>query len=120
MSWNLLKYFKSEMTDGVLYQYSAGSRDAEGRWVPGGESSTAIELVAPQPVRADEIQQLEPGERITDYVKTWVYDTIPLSTRVGTSDADEVEVNSQRYKVHQINHWEAAGGFVAAILRREQ
>ena len=120
MSWNLLSYFMDEMVDATLYQYGAGSRDAEGKWTPGTETSSSIEVIAPQPVKADEIEQLPPGERISDYVKIWVYDTVTLSTRVDTADADEIEVNSQRYKVHQINHWESAGGFMAAILRREQ
>ena len=120
MTWNLLQYFMDEMISATLYQYGAGSTDANGDWVPGSESSEPIDVIAPQPVKPDEIEMMEPGERISDYVKIWVEDTVTLTTRNDTADADELVIDGNRYRVHAIPHWEFAGGYVAAILRRLQ
>jgi len=114
----MLDYFAGEFVSATVYHYAGGTRDSEGRWTPGSESSASISVIAPQPVSADERIQIDDGTHIRDYVKTWVDDSIAFKTTEDGEDADQIVVSSQRYLVHQVDHWEPQGGFRAAYLRR--
>jgi len=112
---NLLRYFGGAFVDLTLTRAGAGTYTDAGDWTRGSGTTTTIQGISPQPVQANEISITEPGERITDYLKT--YTTADVRTRTGTQDADIIGWNGQTYKVHAVDN-RRMGGYLKVILRR--
>ena len=112
----MLGYFLNETVQATLYRASAGL-NVKGVWTPGSYTPESISIIAPQPVKADELTMLDDGEHVSDYLKTWTADTT-VATREGTTDADEIEWKGSRYKVMQVDDRATLGNYVRVIMRK--
>lgn len=74
-------------------------------------SQTAIEIVEPQPVRMNELQMLEPGERLSNWRKTWTQSEI--------IPGDEIEHNGRKYRIHQVDDRSIDGNFYRVLMREK-
>ena len=83
-----------ESFQAVRYSKTGGSRDADGVWVPGSET-TSNHSVTAQPVSDREFNALSNGnERIQDTRKIYVNDGVDASIQ----EADEWEFLGQRWR----------------------
>lgn len=73
-----------------------------------GVQST-IAIIEPQPVNENDLKITEPGERLTDYRKTW--------TRIAIVPTDEIEIRGIKYRVHQVD--DRIDEFYRAIMRKK-
>lgn len=112
----MLDYFANEMVTATWYDGKAGT-NVKGVYTPGFEAGVPIRIIAPQPVKADELSQLADGEHVSDYLRTWAK-VADLGTREGLKSADEIEYNGDRYKVAQQDNRMTLGGFVRVLLKR--
>ena len=121
MTVDMLAFFSEEMTSAELYRYDvSGSYNSEGIWVPGTETNETIEIVIPQPLDSDSLEMAPEGEDISDFVFTFVHESVGMKTRDETEDPDQIEVQGQRYEVHSVAHWEDYGCFNEYVLKRIQ
>ena len=111
----MLSFFGSEMVTATWYDGTAGT-NVKGVWSPGLASGVTIRMVAPQPVKADEMVNLADGEHISNYLVTWA-ETLALGTREGLKSADRIEWNSKTFKVVQDSDRRVLGGFVRVVMR---
>lgn len=114
----MLRFFKRMAIDATLYQYADGSRDSEGRWVPGTETGSPVRVIPPQPIEADERIPMEDGESIRDFVRLWCDASVAITTRDQKQDADQIEIGTTRYLACQVDHWETQGRFKPIVLKR--
>jgi len=111
----MMPFFASEMTTATLTQFAVGTYDTAGIWIPGTETDTPITVTYTQPVKMDELQILEDGERISDYVK--IYTDQVIQGRVGAADSDQITILGQMYKVTQVED-RPIGVFRKVIMKR--
>lgn len=111
----MLNYFQTEMTDANLIRYSDGSY-VSGVWVPGAQTETPIRIIVPQPVKENEMNPLEDGEKISDYRKTWCEEV--LRTREEYEDADHIRYNNVEYKVMQQDDRSVLGNYYRVVMRK--
>ena len=112
----MLGYFGAEMVDAVWRDGTAGS-NVDGVWVPGSTTPVNIRIVAPQPMKADEMAKLPAGEHVSDYVVTWA-ETLALGTRDGLKDADTIEWDGKTYEVTQDSDRKVLGGFIRVVMKK--
>lgn len=117
---SILKYFKSEMTPATLHRFSSGTYGATGKWVQGGETSSSVSILKPQPATGEIEKFLPDGEELSDFVTSAIDSDEAIKTRAGDQDPDEVTVGSERYEVYMVGRWGSYGGFDRMILRRKQ
>lgn len=113
---NILSHFETEKVTATWYDGTAGA-NVDGVWTPGLAAGVSIRMIAPQPVKASEMTNLDDGEHISDYLKTWA-EVPELGTREGLKSADEIEWKSKRYKVTQVDDRETLGGYVRVVMKR--
>ncbi len=88
-----------------------------GEWTPGvAIPLVVIQIVIPQPIRAEDLEILEDGERAQDFRVTWT--ETELRTREGARDADQITYNGVTYKVKQVSDRSALGNFYRAVMRK--
>ena len=104
------------MTDGTFVTVGDGS-NVKGVWVPGAEVSTPIRMIAPQTLAANELANLEDGEHVKDFVKTWTK-RLDVFTRDGNNDADRILWNGRTYKVTQVDDRHELGVYIKLTLKR--
>ena len=112
---DLLAYFQAEMIAADWTAGDAGTYDASGAWVPAAGATVSIDIIAPQPVTANELQMLEDGEHVRDYLKTWTTD--PVATRRGVKEADTLAFNGRTYKVMQVDNRDTLGEYQRLVIR---
>jgi hypothetical protein len=105
----MMPFFGSEMASATWTTRSADAYNAAGELVPGTDTDIPIKIIAPQPVKADELQMLEDGERISDHVKTW--------TDAAVQNRGKITVGGLDYKVVQVED-RPIGAFRKIIMRR--
>ena len=111
----MMPFFGSEMVAATHTTHTADTYDAAGKLVRGTATDTAIRIIAPQPVKADELQMPEDGERISDYVKS--YTSANVQGRKGSVPADTITVYGEVYKVVQVEN-RPIGEFRKFFMRR--
>jgi len=105
----MLEYFAGEMVDATLVKGVVGSR-VKGRWVPGTPGAgVPIKMIAPQPVNARELQLLEDGEHVRNYLKTWT--EAEVKTREQSVEADRLVIFGRTYRVMQVENREPLGKY---------
>lgn len=112
----MLGYFGAEMVTAVWYDGTAGT-NVKGVWTPGTSAGQTIRIIAPQPVKANELENLPDGEHVADYVRTWT-EKLAVSTRGGLSDSDLIAWDGKTYKVAQVDDREVLGGFVRVLMKK--
>lgn len=110
----MLRYFKSEMVTASITRYPEGAYVA-GEWTPGAETTSSIEIIAPQPVKSNELDPLPEGEKVSNYRKTWSED--PLFTRNGFEDSDRITLGGKTYQVYRVDDRATLGNFHRAVMR---
>lgn len=110
----MLEYFGGEFVDATLYRRAAGSYSS-GQWTPGAATSSAIQVIALQPVTARELQMLPDGEHVRNYQKTW--STAAFDTRQGGIDSDRLVVAGKTYEIVQVEDRTVLGAYRKAYLR---
>ena len=97
---DMMGFFGDEMITVTLHRVAVGFEGeyVNGEWVNGDLDITQpVQIIAPQPARASDLQMLPSGERSPDYLVSWTaYD---LDTRTGTTESDVIEFEGNRYKV---------------------
>ena len=111
----MLQHFLSEMITATLIRYPDGAY-VDGEWVSGTPVESSISIIAPQPVTPNDLQMLEDGEHVRDFLKTWT--ATEIRTREGNQDADELRINGKVYKVFQVSDRSTLGDYYRAIIRR--
>jgi len=116
----MLSYFNSEKISATLYRTSGSSYD-DGEWTPATPSQTAVEIIAPQPLRSNELQMLPEGERKYNHRVTWITDEIhiwPLIPDSPTKENPDIFlIDGKFYKLMQIDDRSVLGNFYRAVMR---
>ncbi len=107
----------------TLTQQATGSRDSEGLWVEGAETSATLKGSI-QPSTDKERLQLPEGERaseaITVYINTTDKDAIsPIKVGTTQADSDIITVDSLNYAVRSVTPWFDFGHLQAIAVRLE-
>ena len=89
-----------------------------GRWQPGEETATAINVVSAPPSAATRREILPEGARLRDWRTFW-FDApaAPLRVGEGQTDGDVILYKGVRYRLRQVADW---GQFVEALGIREE
>jgi len=111
----MMPFFGSEMISATHTTRAADTYNAAGEVVPGAITAATVKIIAPQPVKADELEMLEGGERVSDYLKSYTHSTV--QTRRGSIPADTITVYGEMYKVVQVEN-RPIGEFRKFIMRR--
>ncbi len=111
---DMLLYFDAEkVTAGIIR--GAGAY-VDGEWVPSWDAEIPIVIIAPQPVKANELDMLEDGERRSDFLKSW--SETKVYPREGQENSDRITWDGDTYKVVQTDNRVTLGDFYRFIMRR--
>jgi len=88
---------------------------AKGEWTPSYNAATEIHIVTPQPLKANELQMLDAGERKSNYLKTWFDEKV--IPREGLKDSAIVTYAGKDYLVYQVDDWNVQGNFYRIVMR---
>jgi hypothetical protein len=98
----MLSYFASEKITATLYRTNGGAY-AVGIWQPAVPTTTSVQIIAPQPMRSDELQMFPEGERKYNHRKTWITSEIhvwPLVPEAATGENPDIFlIDGKYYKV---------------------
>lgn len=112
----MLGRFKKQMRDAVLLRRSDGVY-INGIWVSDAPVETPIRIIVPQPVKENELNPLEEGEKVSDFRKTWAEEV--LRTRADYEDADHIRYDGKEYKVTQQDDRNVLGNYYQVVMRFE-
>jgi hypothetical protein len=111
----VLQYFQPETITAQLQRGQAGAY-VDGRWVLSLAAAEDIRIIAPQPLVSNDLQMLQDGEHIRDYLTTWTKTRV--MTREGGEDADRILFDGDTYKVMQVDDRSLLGRFYRVVMRR--
>jgi hypothetical protein len=111
----MLSYFTDEMTTVDLISGETGAY-VDGVWVSSFAASVPISIIKPQPLTANDMQLVEDGEHVRDYLRSW--SETRVYTREGGEDADRIEFDGDTYKVTQNDDRSLDGVFYGFVMRR--
>lgn len=116
MTVALLSYFPDEMVTAQLTKGNTGSY-VNGVWVPVFDAQGPVTIIRPQPLTANDLQLVEDGRHVRDYLVSW------SETRVFTQererDADKIDFNNDTYTVVQTDDRSLDGVFYRFVMRRD-
>lgn len=109
--------FADWMRDAQLQRGIAGTYEPDGEWVPAFDALEPIVIIIPQMVKANDLVQLDDGEHLRNYRKTWTQTVV--KPRVGDTDADRIIYRGRTYKVFESRDWTEPdwAGFYKVIMR---
>jgi len=116
---NLLSFFREYLTDATLYRAAVGAYDAQGKWVPGTSTGEPLKVLVPQPAPGEFLKLLADGEDHSKFVQTAIFAAVAIQTGREGSGPDEVEIDGERFEVHEIGRWGKYGGFDKVILKKK-
>lgn len=111
----MLRFFGRETITAQLIPGATGAY-VDGVWVPAFGAPGPIRIIAPQPITADDLQIIEDGEHVRDYLVSW--SKTRVMTREGGEDADRIVFDGDTYKVMQVNDRSILGRFYRFVMRR--
>ena len=111
---DMLSYFTDEMVTATLTPGSAGAY-VNGEWVASFGTPSSIQIIQPQSLTQDLLNQLPQGERVQNFVQTWT--ELGADVRAGTMDGDRITFESKEYLVYQAEDRLFSGNFKRLILR---
>jgi hypothetical protein len=95
--------------DAAIYRLANGVF-ADGKFTPDFDDPEDIEIIEPQPLRANDLQMLPEGERELNYLKTW--------TAADAQPGDRVAYDERLFKVVQMDvRSEIDAGFSRLLIR---
>jgi len=104
----MLEYFADEMVNASHIPGGAGSL-SKGIYTPAFGAPVPIRVIAPQPVNARDLQMLEDGEHVRNYLKTWT--EAEVKTREQSVEADRLVIFGRTYRVMQVENREPLGKY---------
>ena len=103
----------------TLLRQSPGYR-VRGKWQPGVETATDINVVSAPPASATARDILPEGARLQDWRVFWLDAPVePLRVGDGQTDGDVVLYRGVRYRLRHVNDW-TPHGFVETLGVREE
>ncbi|NIV93797.1 hypothetical protein GWN42_13610 [candidate division KSB1 bacterium] len=111
---DMLSHFADEMVTASHVAGDAGTY-TDGEWVPDLDSGVDVSIVFPQPLNMRQLQQLDPGERVQNFVQTWTKANIRV--REGNRDSDRITFDGRTFLVYQVEDRTFPGEFKHCILR---
>lgn len=115
----MLSYFAGEKISATLVRTSGGAY-SDGIWVPSYPASSSVQIIAPQPMRSDELQMLPEGERKYNHRVTWIETSVhiwPLVPGATSEKPDILLISGKFYKIMQIDDRSVLGNFYRVVLR---
>jgi len=110
----MLSFFASEMVSATLRVEAAGSR-TKGIWTPGSTSDTTINILAPQPLRPNEIEMLPSGEFAHNWSVTW------LESAMGVEpERDRIVYGGNSYLIMSVSDRTPLGDYYRITMRQEK
>lgn len=113
----MLSYFPELMVTSQLIRDNTGGTYVEGIYVAPAKDTTDLQMIAPQPIRENDLNMLADGERASDYRVTWVFADTDLHTRTKQHEADIITYDGKIYKVMQVNERDPIGNFRKVFIR---
>ena len=113
----MLSYFTDLMVDAILDRADAFGTYTDGEFSKSTTTQTPIKIIAPQPVRENDLNMLADGEKASDYRVTWVFSDTELHTRDSKYEADQIIYDGAVYKVVQVNDRDPLGNFKRVVMR---
>lgn len=89
----------------TVYSTSAGSRDANDRWVEGTETPATHTMTSVQPASGKVLKTLPEGERTDSMISIYDAEELKVADPVAGTVADVVLYNGARYKVIRVKKW---------------
>jgi hypothetical protein len=112
--WDMLQYFTEEMVDAGFI--GGTGTYVKGEWVSTWAASVPIVIIAPQPLKANELDMLEDGERRSDYLTSW--SETRVYPREAQQNSDRIVWDGDTYKVVQADNRATLGDFYRFVMRR--
>lgn len=113
----MLTFFDSEMVDAILDRTDAIGSYSNGEYQKPATTQTPIRIIAPQPIRENDLNMLEDGEKASDYRVTWVFSDLEIRTRDDKYGADQIIYGGTIYKVMQVDNRDPLGNFRRVVMR---
>ena len=105
----------------TVHRRSAGSFDANDRWVEGSETPVVHNYTSVQPASGRDLKVLPEGRRVDSIIR--IYDIEPLYGSDKTTDTspDVVEWQGERYEVINVQVWKTGViDYYVALADRER
>jgi hypothetical protein len=112
----MLRFFKKQKRIAQIVRGLEGEY-VDGEWVSDFANPADIKIIAPQPINANDTINLEDGEHVRDYLKT--YTTEKVMTREESENADVIFWKGKAYKAYQVDNRNPLGNYYKIIMRRE-
>lgn len=112
----MLRYFKKQKIEAQLIAGQDGQY-VDGIWIPEHAIPVDIKIIAPQPIAANDTINLDDGEHVRDFLKT--YTTKKVMTREESENADIIFTGGKFYKAYQVDNRRTLGNFYKTIMRKE-
>ena len=113
----MLSYFPELKVSAKLSRANTTGDYSDGEYTPSTRTETDIEIIAPQPIRENDLNMLADGEKASDYRVTWVDADLDLATRQATREADIIIYDGTDYKVMQVDDRDPIGNFRRVVMR---
>ncbi len=112
----MLRFFKKQKRTAQIVRGLEGVY-VDGEWIPSFANPVDIKIIAPQPITANDTVNLEDGEHVRDYLKT--YTTEKVMVREESRNSDVIFWQGKAYKAYQTDNRNPLGNFYKTIIRRE-
>jgi hypothetical protein len=89
----------------TVYRHSAGSLDANDRWVEGSETPITHKHTSVQPTTGRDLLVLPEGERNDSIVRIFDAEPLYVTNKSTGVEADVIEWLGERYKVINVQVW---------------
>lgn len=112
----MLRFFKKQKRLAQIIRGLDGQY-VDGEWISQYSNPSDIKIIAPQPITANDTVNLEDGEHVRDYLKT--YTTEKVMVREKEENADVIFWQGKAYKVYQVDNRAPLGNYYKIIMRKE-
>ena len=113
----MLRHFKKEMRKAQLIKFGPDSY-LDGETAPGiAAPPQDIKIIVPQPAKANDLKQLQEGEKLSDFLRTYAHKKYEIMPRVGDVASDQILWDGQTYTVTQVARRRELGNFHRIIMR---
>lgn len=108
----MLEYF--DKIDAQIKTANDGTR-VKGKWQNDYNGPVNIKIIAPQPLKANELEMLPEGERTANWLKTWIAQAV--YPRQELKDSSIIVYAGKQFLVYQTNDWFTDGSYYRVVMR---
>jgi hypothetical protein len=112
----ILQFFGNEIVDASLIAGLDGSY-VDGDWQYVYDVPADVRIIAPQPLTSNDLQLVEDGEHVRDYLVSW--SETKVFTREGNRNADLVVWDGSIYKVMQTDDRTELGPYYRFVMHKQ-